>query len=272
MDIKEALGISIREYRSKINQSQEKFALSIGMDRTYFASVEAGKRNVSIVNIKKIADGLEEVDKLIGDLIQAVKDNGDYDNTSFVLLGDHGQLNVDTVFKINTLLARKGYITLDSEGKITDWKIFLQSGSFSGEVFIQNIEKEEAFAVLNEIKKAYPQFIERVMTKDTARELYRVDGPFEFVVVAQDGIVFSQKVVGDLTDKPVVGDYRYSIATHGYVPEKGPMPPFIICGDRAKAGTVMDFGRLIDEAPTFMSLFGLTMPDADGRILDIIQK
>jgi transcriptional regulator with XRE-family HTH domain len=28
------------------------------MDRTYFASVEAGKRNVSIQNIKKIADGL----------------------------------------------------------------------------------------------------------------------------------------------------------------------------------------------------------------------
>ena len=37
--------------------SQEKFALSIGMDRTYYASVEAGKRNISIQNIKKIADG-----------------------------------------------------------------------------------------------------------------------------------------------------------------------------------------------------------------------
>lgn len=38
--------------------SQEKFALSIDMDRTYLASVEAGKRNISINNIKKIADGL----------------------------------------------------------------------------------------------------------------------------------------------------------------------------------------------------------------------
>ena len=28
------------------------------MDRTYFASVEAGKRNISIINIKKISDGL----------------------------------------------------------------------------------------------------------------------------------------------------------------------------------------------------------------------
>ena len=29
------------------------------MDRTYFASVEAGKRNISLNNIKKIADGLD---------------------------------------------------------------------------------------------------------------------------------------------------------------------------------------------------------------------
>lgn len=32
---------------------KEKFAMKIGMDRTYFASVELGKRNVSIVNIEK---------------------------------------------------------------------------------------------------------------------------------------------------------------------------------------------------------------------------
>lgn len=57
--ITDDLGKRIRELRQKTGLSQEKFALKIGMDRTYFASVEAGKRNISIVNIKKIADGLE---------------------------------------------------------------------------------------------------------------------------------------------------------------------------------------------------------------------
>lgn len=56
--ITEDLGTRIRELRQQTGLSQEKFALKIGMDRTYFASVEAGKRNISIVNIKKIADGL----------------------------------------------------------------------------------------------------------------------------------------------------------------------------------------------------------------------
>ena len=56
--ITKALGERIKELRNKTGLSQEKFAISIGMDRTYFASVEAGKRNISICNIKKIADGL----------------------------------------------------------------------------------------------------------------------------------------------------------------------------------------------------------------------
>lgn len=56
--ITKKLGERIKEFRSKTGLSQEKFALSIGMDRTYFASVEAGRRNISIRNIKKIADGL----------------------------------------------------------------------------------------------------------------------------------------------------------------------------------------------------------------------
>ena len=52
------LGQRIKKLRMQSGMSQEKFALSIDMDRTYFASVECGKRNVSINNIKKIADGL----------------------------------------------------------------------------------------------------------------------------------------------------------------------------------------------------------------------
>ena len=56
--ITKTLGNRIRELRQNSGLSQEKFALKIEMDRTYLASVEAGHRNISIYNIKKIADGL----------------------------------------------------------------------------------------------------------------------------------------------------------------------------------------------------------------------
>ena len=51
-------GDRIKELRTAKGLSQEKFAISIGMDRTYYSSIESGKRNVSLQNIKKIADGL----------------------------------------------------------------------------------------------------------------------------------------------------------------------------------------------------------------------
>lgn len=56
--VTEEFGKKIKEIRINQGISQEKFALKINMDRTYYASVEMGKRNISLINIKKIADGL----------------------------------------------------------------------------------------------------------------------------------------------------------------------------------------------------------------------
>ena len=59
MNIKEKFGYRVKELRQARNLSQEKFALQIGMDRTYLASIESGKRNVALENISKIASGFE---------------------------------------------------------------------------------------------------------------------------------------------------------------------------------------------------------------------
>lgn len=59
MDIQAYFGLAIKQIRTERKISQEKFALLIGMDRTYYASVEAGKRNISISNISKIAAGFD---------------------------------------------------------------------------------------------------------------------------------------------------------------------------------------------------------------------
>ena len=56
--IKENFGKRVQKLRKQSGLSQDKFALLIDMDRTYFASVESGKRNISIENISKIARGL----------------------------------------------------------------------------------------------------------------------------------------------------------------------------------------------------------------------
>lgn len=58
VELQRRFGAAIKKYRLDQKISQEKFALKIGMDRTYYASVENGKRNISLENIDKIAKGL----------------------------------------------------------------------------------------------------------------------------------------------------------------------------------------------------------------------
>lgn len=52
--IRKKIGKRIKELRINTGLSQEVFALKAGLDRSYFASVEAGKRNICILNLEKI--------------------------------------------------------------------------------------------------------------------------------------------------------------------------------------------------------------------------
>jgi len=48
-------GRAVRNKRQKLGVSQEEFADMCGLDRTYVGGIERGERNLSLVNIEKIA-------------------------------------------------------------------------------------------------------------------------------------------------------------------------------------------------------------------------
>ncbi len=63
------LGSTIREKRKATGLSQENFANKIEIDRAYYSSIENGKHNLSILQIKKIADGLNiTISELLKDI------------------------------------------------------------------------------------------------------------------------------------------------------------------------------------------------------------
>jgi transcriptional regulator with XRE-family HTH domain len=49
------IGFRIRELRLNAGLSQEKLSFKCKLDRTYVGSVERGERNVSLINLNKIA-------------------------------------------------------------------------------------------------------------------------------------------------------------------------------------------------------------------------
>ena len=55
----ERIGKQIRELRTEADLSQEKLAFECNLDRTYIGSVERGERNISVINLHKIAKALK---------------------------------------------------------------------------------------------------------------------------------------------------------------------------------------------------------------------
>ena len=57
-DIQKLFGDRMKEIRLEKGVSQEALAAAADLHRTYVSSVERGERNVSIVNIARLADAL----------------------------------------------------------------------------------------------------------------------------------------------------------------------------------------------------------------------
>jgi transcriptional regulator with XRE-family HTH domain len=55
VDVRIRFGKAIRSRREKLGVSQEEFADMCELDRTYVGGVERGERNLSLINIEKIA-------------------------------------------------------------------------------------------------------------------------------------------------------------------------------------------------------------------------
>lgn len=226
------------------------------------------------VNNPEVMKGLAFVDEKIGQVIDKVIEKGLFDRTNFVILGDHGQLYCKHIFNLNYLLQKRGYITTDENGNVTDYQIYSHSSAFSTQIYTKaGMDLDQVYAVLKEIQREYPEYIETVYTKKDVKELFHLDGPFDFVLEGQEGITFGKGLGnGELVNHVTNDDYKWSTSTHGHDPRKGDKPPFIMSGPDVKEGVVIQGGRLVDEAPTIMKLFGITMENVDGTPFDSLLK
>lgn len=57
-DVRVRFGKAVRRRRHFLRVSQEEFAAMCELDRTYLGGIERGERNLSLVNIEKIAKTL----------------------------------------------------------------------------------------------------------------------------------------------------------------------------------------------------------------------
>lgn len=75
--VQKDFGEKVRNYRKRLGLSQEKFAEIVGLHRTYIGMVERGEKNISLINIHKIAGGLGVT---VAELFTTVGDENEEEN------------------------------------------------------------------------------------------------------------------------------------------------------------------------------------------------
>lgn len=235
------------------------------------ANVDAARHQSGLFS-PLVDSALYDTNLWLYELFQAAKDAGIYEQTDFFIVSDHGQMEIRRSIALNALLAEYGLIHVSEAGKITEWTAFAKSGGLSALVYLKDPEDVRARIKTEEVLRILRDGglcgISDILTEEQARKRYHLGGEFAFVVETDGWTSFSNSWT-----KPVVRaldnrDFRYGRATHGHQPEKGLQPTLIAFGPHIKSGTVLESANLVDEAPTFARVLGVTMENTDGQSLD----
>lgn len=211
-------------------------------------------------------------DDWLGQLMEAAMDAGVYEQTNFAVISDHGHLDVRQMFNPNVILVQNGLITLDEQGKITDWQAYCNSTSLSCQVMLKDPSddriREKTEKLLYSMRETYEYGVESVFTKEEAKRDHHVAGEFEYILEGTRSTSFGAACTGPVLVHPDNSDYKFSVSSHGHLPHKGAQPVFILSGPDVNPGAVLPRQRIIDEAPTFARLLGFEMPDAKGHVME----
>ncbi|MDO5518360.1 MAG: ectonucleotide pyrophosphatase/phosphodiesterase [Clostridium sp.] len=221
-----------------------------------------------------VTQELNNVEKHLEQIITATKNAGVFEETNFIILSDHGQLNITRVMNPNVLLKEAGFIKTDDKGEITDWKAYSHSAAMSAQIYLSDpYDKEledEVYEFLCRLKEEQVYGISQVFKKDEIREREHLNGEFSFVIETDGFTTFGNNWNRPLVSPLDVSDYKFGHATHGYLPEKGPQPVFMAYGPDIKKGIVLEQGHVINVAPTIARLLGGTLEFADGESMNQI--
>jgi predicted AlkP superfamily pyrophosphatase or phosphodiesterase len=212
---------------------------------------------------------LIRMDKRLGDVIEAAREAGIKEDTVFLVVGDHGQINVRYKVRLNQLLKEKGLI-YEENGEMK-WRAYVQNAGGSAYLHLKENDHEAEQLALNILKKAITEEcygIEKLYTRKEL-DLFHVEPSASYMLEAKSGYCFS-----DSLDGPVVTDLEeqgIKYATHGFSPDKSEYKCIlVISGDCIKNEYQLGEIQMVDIAPTIANILGIDFDNCDGRPLNEI--
>ena len=238
---------------------------------------DSQKHKYGIEN-KEVIESLKRHDERLGEIIESLKLAGIYEDSTIIALGDHSQINVNNVIKLNSILMKNDLINVNGN-KIKSYKAIAKSCDGSSYIYLKNkndVEtRKKVIDILNELKNKYSNVIEEVYNNEEIKNL-GADINASFMIEAKRGYYFIDDFLGEAIE---VIDESSKIkhklrASHGYLPSRDNYKTFFIAyGKTIKKGVVLEKGKLINHGPTIAKILEIDLRDCDGiveeRILNL---
>lgn len=238
---------------------------------------DSQKHKYGIEN-KEVIESLKRHDERLGEIIESLKLAGIYEDSTIIALGDHSQINVNNVIKLNSILMKNDLINVNGN-KIKSYKAIAKSCDGSSYIYLKNKNdvdtRKKVRDILNELKNKYSNVIEEVYNNEEIKNL-GADINASFMIEAKRGYYFIDDFLGEAIE---VIDESSKIkhklrASHGYLPSRDNYKTFFIAyGKTIKKGVVLEKGKLINHGPTIAKILDIDLRDCDGiveeRILNL---
>lgn len=198
---------------------------------------------------------IETEDKLIGKILDAVKESGTGESTDVFVVSDHGFLPIENVVAPNVLLLKAGLLTVDDRGSITGGKVATISNG--GSFFIYWQEGQD---LRPEVEAALKPLQDRgvlwgALEPSALREL-GADPGAQMALEAAGSWSFKEGATGEL-----LGKMSAPGGTHGYLPfRSGLEASFIAWGPEIKAGVNLHRISMTAIGPTILKALGIDDP------------
>ncbi|MEH3114576.1 alkaline phosphatase family protein [Pedobacter terrae] len=205
----------------------------------------------------KVRSAIVGADVAVKTIMDAAEVAGISKNTTFIITGDHGFVDIHTQVNPNVMLAKLGlYSATNREA----WKAYFQQSGGSSFLHLRDPKDK---ASLEKIKKALnelPDGIKKafhVLDKEALAQA-QGDPNASMVLAANQGFSFGAAASGEMF-MPASG------GTHGYLPTdfKEIQTGFVVFGKGIKQGTVIPLMGQEDIAPLIAKLLNLKL-NTDG--------
>jgi predicted AlkP superfamily pyrophosphatase or phosphodiesterase len=210
---------------------------------------------------------LERIDGSLAAIFAELRAAGRWEETTIVLVSDHGFLPVTKELRPGVLLRTLGLSQVDPHGKLV-WRAYAAPAGGTVAIYLHPLATaEDRRKVDDAVKLLLGNPTYGISRAYRGAELATTGGFSGAYVVleAAPGTMIRGPEPGEL-----VAPSTTFLGSHGYDPRRPEMrAAFVVRGPRIPAGRTLGVVRLLDVAPTIARILGVDLGKTEGKPIDL---